>query len=366
MLIAVAGCVAQAEGQEIFNRSPFVDIVVGPQSYQNLPQLVEKVKRENSWAIDLDFPKDSKFDSLPEESTSQKISAFLSIQEGCDKFCHFCVVPYTRGAEYSRPVPDIYREAIKLVASGIKEIDLLGQNVSAYHGEGAEGEAWTLGRLIKQLAKIEGLERIRYTTSHPRDMNDDTLFEAHASESKLMPFLHLPVQSGSDKILKAMNRKHTRDFYLEVIERFRKARPDIAFSSDFIVGYPGETDKDFEDTLDIVRQVHFAQCYSFKYSPRPGTPASTLATQVPEDVKSNRLLVLQDLIRKQQLEFNQSCIGKTMRVLLMNSSKKDGQIAGKSDYMQTVNVEADKNLIGTFIDVKITSASQNSLLGEIS
>jgi len=365
MVIAVAGCVAQAEGEEIFKRAPFVDIVVGPQSYHNLPQLLEQTKRNNKWAIDLDFAEENKFDQIKFDVQSQGPAAFLSIQEGCDKFCNFCVVPYTRGAEYSRGVPEIYREAIKLVALGAREINLLGQNVSAYHGLAGDGQTWTLGKLIKHLAKIDGLERIRYTTSHPRDMVDDELFEAHATERKLMPFLHLPIQSGSNRILEAMNRKHTRETYLEIIEKFRTARPDIAFSSDFIVGYPGETEKDFEDTMDIVRQVKYSQCYSFKYSPRPGTPGSLLENQVPEAVKSERLTRLQALIMEQQREFNDNSVGRAMPVLFIGKGKYDGQIMGRSPYMQSVYVQAPAELIGTIADVKITESGQNGMGGEL-
>jgi tRNA-2-methylthio-N6-dimethylallyladenosine synthase len=365
MVIAVAGCVGQAEGEQIIKRSPFVDIVVGPQSYHNLPTLLEEVKRSKGWVVDLDFPTESKFDSLPDDQ-SQGVSAFLSIQEGCDKFCHFCCVPYTRGAEYSRPISDIFREANKLVGLGAKEITLLGQNVSAYHGEGPEGQAYTIGRLIKMLAKIDGLERIRYTTSHPRDMTDEELFEVHASEPKLMPYLHLPVQAGADKVLKEMNRKHTRDFYFEIIEKFRKAQPEIAFSSDFIVGYPGETEQDFEDTLDLVRQVKFAQAYSFKYSPRPGTPASALSNQIPEEVKIERLARLQELLMQQQLEFNRSCVGKTLPVLFDKPGRYEGQVMGKSPYMQSVYIQGSTDLIGAIYEVDITNASQNAISGQLS
>lgn len=365
MMIVVAGCVAQAEGEEIFHRAPFVDIVVGSQAYQNLPTLIEQVKREKGWAIDIDFPKESKFDSLPEESGSQGVAAFLSIQEGCDKFCHFCVVPYTRGAEYSRTVPEVYREALKLVSLGAKEIHLLGQNVSAYHGSDENGNTFGLGKLIRHLAKIPGVERIRYMTSHPRDMTEDELFEVHADEPKLMPFLHLPVQSGSSSVLQAMNRKHDRDFYFNVIERFRAARPDMAFSSDFIVGYPGETDQDFEDTMDLVRKVKFAQCYSFKYSPRPGTPASVLGNQVPEATKDERLQKLQNLIREQQQDFNQQQVGKILHVLFDKPGRHAGQIQGKSEYMQAVAVQADISNIGKILPVKITRLETNSLVGEL-
>jgi tRNA-2-methylthio-N6-dimethylallyladenosine synthase len=365
MVIAVAGCVAQAEGEEIFARAPFVDIVVGSQAYHQLPSLIEKVKREKGWAIDIDFPEESKFDKLPEDSGSQGISAFLSVQEGCDKFCHFCVVPYTRGAEYSRTVPEVYREALRLVSLGAKEIHLLGQNVSAYHGHDENGQPWGLGKLVKHLANIPKLERIRYITSHPRDMVEDELFEAHAQEKKLMPFLHLPVQSGSSKILAAMNRKHDRDFYFQIIDKFRSYRPDMAFSSDFIVGFPGETDQDFEDTMDLVRKVKFSQCYSFKYSPRPGTPASMLSNQVAEKVKTERLAQLQDLIFKLQTEFNQQYLGKTLFVLFDKPGRYPGQIQGKSEYMQAVVVTASSDKIGQVLPVKITSVESNSLIGEL-
>lgn len=365
MMIAVAGCVAQAEGEEIFSRAPYVDIVVGSQSYFSLPKLIEDVKRTNKWAIDIDFPENSKFDKLPDDSGSQGASSFLSIQEGCDKFCHFCVVPYTRGAEYSRPVEEIYREAVKLAALGSKEINLLGQNVSAYHGVDFEGQTWSLAKLLKRLSEIKGLERILYTTSHPRDMTDEELFEVHAQESKLIPYLHLPFQSGSNKILDAMNRKHTREFYLEIIAKFRAAKPDMAFSADIIIGYPGESDQDFADTMDLVKQVKFAQCYSFKYSPRPGTPASMLDKQVPEKIKDERLQQLQELVRKQQTEFNASFLGKTLSVLFDKPGKNPEQIQGKSQYMQAVIVEGDLNLIGQIRDVQITEVKVNSLFGKL-
>lgn len=365
MVIAVAGCVAQAEGEEIIKRAPFVDIVVGPQSYQNLPKLIEEVKRTNSWALDLEFTANNKFDNLQEEAMSQGVSAFLSIQEGCDKFCHFCVVPYTRGAEYSRPVADVMREAILLASKGAVEIHLLGQNVSAYHGQGPDGKVWTIARLIREIAKIDTVKRIRYTTSHPRDMVDEELFEAHASEAKLMPYLHLPVQAGSNRILEAMNRKHTREFYFEIIEKFRKARPDMAFSSDFIVGYPGETAKDFEDTMDLVRHVGFAQCYSFNYSPRPGTPAAIIENQVPEDAKTERLHRLQALIHEQQTAFNTSKLGQTLEVLFDKDGRHEGQISGKSEYLQAVAVKASPSLKGQIAKVKITRVETNSLVGEL-
>jgi tRNA-2-methylthio-N6-dimethylallyladenosine synthase len=365
MIITVAGCVAQAEGEQIFKRAPFVDIVVGPQSYQNLPQLIEQTKREQGWKIDLDFHAEGKFDDMPQDNNSQGASAFLSVQEGCDKFCHFCVVPYTRGAEFSRPVNKIYREALHLVSQGTKEITLLGQNVSGYHGEGPEGKVWSLGKLITHLAKIDGLERIRYTTSHPIDMLDSDLIEAHATEKKLMPYLHLPVQSGSNRILKAMNRKHDRDLYFKIIEEFQRARPDIAFSSDFIVGYPGETEADFMDTMDLVDKVKYTQCYSFKYSIRPGTPAGALAAQVEEDVKSERLARLQEKLRDKQNSFNQSCVGMSLPVLFDRKAKQEELIAGKSPYMQTVLVEDNGSLAGKIANVEIVEAGLQTLKGKI-
>lgn len=366
MLITVAGCVAQAEGEEIVKRAPFVDIVVGPQSYHNLPNLIEEVKRQKKWAMNIDFPTETKFDELPKDSGSQGPAAFLSVQEGCDKFCAFCVVPYTRGAEYSRPVAQIYREALHLASIGTKEVTLLGQNVSAYHGQGPDGDTWTMGKLIKHIATIKGIERIRYITSHPSDMIDDELFEAHTNLEKLMPFLHVPIQSGSNNILKAMNRKHSRDEYLKMIEKFRKARPDMAFSSDFIVGFPGETDKDFEDTMAIVREVGYSQCFSFNYSPRPGTPASALETQVPEDVKNERLYLLQELIREKQMEFNRNSIGQTMPVLFTAPGKFEGQVQGKSPYLQNVFVKGEiSDLYGKICNVKINEALQTSLGGEL-
>jgi tRNA-2-methylthio-N6-dimethylallyladenosine synthase len=365
MIITVAGCVAQAEGEQIFKRAPFVDIVVGPQSYQNLPQLIEETKRKQGWNIDLDFYSEDKFDDMPQDNNSQGVSAFLSVQEGCDKFCHFCVVPYTRGAEFSRPVNKIYREALQLVSQGSREITLLGQNVSGYHGEGPEGKVWSLGKLIKHLAKIDGLERIRYMTSHPIDMLDSDLIEAHANEAKLMPYLHLPVQSGSNRILKAMNRKHDRELYFKIIEEFQKARPDIAFSSDFIVGYPGETEADFMDTMDLANKVKYTQCYSFKYSIRPGTPAGTLAGQIDEEVKSERLNRLQDKLRSKQEGFNKSCIGMSLPVLFDRKAKQEELIAGKSPYMQTVLVEDNGQIAGEIADVEILEAGLQTLRGKL-
>ena len=363
MLMAVAGCVAQAEGDFILERAPYVDMVFGPQTYHELPEMVLKANG-NERVINTEFPTESKFDSLPEENNSQGVSAFLSIQEGCDKFCTFCVVPYTRGAEYSRSVKEITDEAQKMVEAGVLEITLLGQNVNAFHGEGLDGKTWGLGALIKEVAKIDGLERIRYTTSHPRDM-DEELIEAHGSVDKLMPFLHLPVQSGSDKILKAMNRKHTADHYRQIIAGLRKARPDIAFSSDFIVGFPGETEEDFEETMQLVRDIEYASCYSFKYSPRPGTPAANMQNLVHDKIASERLARLQALINEQQKTFNKSCEGLTLPVLLDRKGKKDGQLQGRSPYNQSVHVKVNERLINTITNVKITEGFDNSLAGEV-
>ncbi len=364
-IIVVAGCVAQAEGEEIFTRTPYVDIVVGPQSYYNLPELISKVVRHEKHLIDLDFVEEAKFDQLPEQLYPQGASSFISVQEGCDKFCTFCVVPYTRGAEFSRNVEQVYREALKVVSSGAKEIMLLGQNVNAYHGKTSDDKVFTLADLIRHLAKIPNLERLRYTTSHPIDMTDD-LISLHGLEPKLMPFLHLPVQSGSNKILKAMNRKHDRDYYFDIIDRLRKARPDIVLSSDFIVGFPGETDEDFADTLDLIRKVKYGQCYSFKYSPRPGTPGATRNDQVPEHIKSERLTILQQELSNQQLAFNESCVGSIMKVLFDRNGKFDDQIIGKTPYMQSVYIKnSNKDLLGKIIEVKITKAALNSLSGDI-
>jgi tRNA-2-methylthio-N6-dimethylallyladenosine synthase len=362
MVIAVAGCVAQAEGAEIVAREPAVDIVVGPQSYHRLPEMIAKISREKGHALETDFPAEDKFDALPEQSTQTGVTAFLTVQEGCDKFCTFCVVPYTRGAEYSRPVMQIEAEARRMVERGVREITLLGQNVNAYSGEGPDGEAWSLAALIRQLAKIDGLARIRFTTSHPRDMSDD-LIAAHGELEKLMPYLHLPVQSGSDKILAAMNRQHTREHYFQLVERIRAARPDLALSTDIIVGFPGETDEDFEDTLDLIRQVGFASHFSFKYSPRPGTPASTSAKQVPEDVKDARLQALQSLLFAQMRAFNASSEGRTMPVLFEKQGRYAGQAIGRSPYLQSVHVENAGHLLGQIRDIRIESVFPNSLKG---
>ena len=364
MLIVVAGCVSQAEGDEIFIRAPYVDVVVGPQTYQNLPELIAKVSRENNIALDLDFPIISKFDSLPETASLDGYSAFLTIQEGCDKFCKFCCVPYTRGAEYSRNLSEIYREALNLVSLGAIEITLLGQNVSAYHGLDDELKEINIAGLIKHLAKIPNLQRIRYTTSHPNDMFDD-LIELHKTEAKLMPCLHLPVQSGSDKILKDMNRKHTAEQYLEIIRKYREASPEILFSSDFIVGYPGETEQDFEDTLELIRKVKFSQAYSFKYSPRPGTPASVMDNQVPEEVMVERLVRIQALLSEQQDQINQQAVGRTFSVLFEKEGKHLGQILGKNEFNQPVCALGSSSDIGKILSVKVNRVSGTTLIGDL-
>ncbi len=362
MVMAVAGCVAQAEGDFILKRAPDVDLVFGPGAYHELPEMLMKATGER--VVNTDFPAEDKFDKLPGEHKSQGPAAFLSVQEGCDKFCTFCVVPYTRGAEYSRPVQAILNEAKAMVDNGTKEITLLGQNVNAYHGDGKDGKTTSLGELIALLAAINGLERIRYTTSHPKDMDED-LINAHGSIPELMPYLHLPVQAGSNKILKAMNRKHTAESYLDIIDRLRKVRPDIAMSSDFIVGFPGESDEDFEDTLKVVEQVQYQSAYSFKYSPRPGTPAANMAGLVREDMKSERLERLQNLLNNQQLTFNQKTVGLTMPVLFERKGKQAGQLQGRTPYNQSINVPANDRLLGEIVDVQVTEAFGNSLAGTV-
>ncbi|MES2215122.1 MAG: tRNA (N6-isopentenyl adenosine(37)-C2)-methylthiotransferase MiaB, partial [Pseudomonadota bacterium] len=362
--IAVAGCVGQAEGDEIFARAPYVDIVVGPQSYHTLPDLVAKVARDEKHLIELDFIEEAKFDNLPEAVGAQGVSAFVSIQEGCDKFCTFCVVPYTRGAEFSRPVEHIYREVLAAIQKGSKEVTLLGQNVNAFHGKTHDNIEHDLASLIKHLGGIKGLERIRYMTSHPRDMND-ALIQIHGSEPKLMPFLHLPVQSGSNKILQLMNRKHTREEYFDIISRLRSARPDIVFSSDFIVGFPEETDEDFADTLDLVEKVRFGTSFSFKYSPRPGTPAAT-RKQLPENIKDERLQALQALLNKQQIETHQALVGQIVPVLFERLGKYEGHVSGKTPYWQSVYVQNQSaDLIGKIANVKITKVEGINLSGEV-
>ncbi len=360
MILAVAGCVAQAEGAEILARAPYVDIVLGPQTYHRLPEMVARAARAGGAVIETDFPAEDKFDFLPDAAAPQGITAFLTIQEGCDKFCSFCVVPYTRGAEQSRSAATVLAEAKRLVAQGAREISLLGQNVNAWHGT----EGWGLGRLLRAMAEIPGLKRIRYTTSHPRDMDDD-LIAAHRDLPTLMPFLHLPVQSGSDRILAAMNRKHTADHFRDIARRLREARPDIALSSDFIVGHPGETEADFEATMQLVRDVTFPMAYSFKYSPRPGTPAAGAPMQVPEAEKDRRLQTLQALLREQQAAFNASRVGMTFPVLFTGPGRHPGQIAGRSPWLQPVHAMGPTDLIGTEQIVKIAAAHPNSLGGEL-
>jgi len=363
MMIAVAGCTAQAEGEEIVRRAPTVDIVVGPQAYHRLPQMIAEIHRGAGRALDTDFPVEDKFDALPRESGQTGVAQFLTVQEGCDKFCTFCVVPYTRGAEYSRPTQAILDEARRMVAGGAREITLLGQNVNAYRGE-AVGGVWGLGRLIRALAEIEGLHRIRYTTSHPRDVDDD-LIAAHRDVPQLMPFLHLPVQSGSDRILAAMNRKHTADDYRRIVDRLRAARPDLQLSSDFIVGFPGETDADFDATLTLVRETVFAQAFSFKYSRRPGTPGASMPKQMAESVKDARLQTLQELLVTQQTRFNRSLVGTTLPVLFDKPGRHEGQVGGRSPFLQAVHVDGPASLIGTIAAVEVEAASPNSLSGRL-
>ncbi|HXP75414.1 MAG TPA: tRNA (N6-isopentenyl adenosine(37)-C2)-methylthiotransferase MiaB [Stellaceae bacterium] len=363
MILAVAGCVAQAEGAEILARAPHVDIVLGPQTYHRLPELVATATRRAGGVLDTEFPVESKFDHLPDASAPQGVSSFLTIQEGCDKFCTFCVVPYTRGAEFSRPAAEVLDEAHRQAAAGAREITLLGQNVNAYHGAAPGGGEWGLGRLIRALADVPGTARIRYATSHPRDV-DDELVEAHRDVTRLMPFLHLPVQSGSDRVLAAMNRRHTTADYLGTLERLRRARPEIAFSSDFIVGYPGESERDFEATLALVREVGFAQSFSFKYSARPGTPAATEPDQIPDEVKSARLARLQELLEAQQRTFNRSQVGRTLDVLLERPGRHPGQLVGRSPYLQPVHVLAPARLVGALVPARIIGAEPNSLAGE--
>jgi tRNA-2-methylthio-N6-dimethylallyladenosine synthase len=363
LIVAVAGCVAQAEGEEIIRRAKVVDIVVGPQVYHRLPEMVAKVDRHLR-AVDTEFPAVDKFDSLPVSATPSGPAAFLTVQEGCDKFCTFCVVPYTRGSEYSRPVAKIEAEARRLASLGVRDITLLGQNVNAFHGIGDDGATWGLGKLVRRLAGIEDLCRIRYTTSHPRDMDDD-LIAAHRDVAKLSPFLHLPVQSGSDAVLDAMNRGHTADDYRRLVERIRTARPDIVLSSDFIVGFPGETDADFEATMALVREIGFVQAYSFKYSPRPGTPAAASRKHVPEDVKSSRLEALQALLIAQNADFSQSYVGHQLDVLFEKPGRYPGQLIGRSQFAQAVHADAPGHKVGDLVRVKIIKAMPNSLKAEV-
>lgn len=361
--IGVVGCVAQAEGEEIIRRQPLVDLVVGPQSYHKLP-LLERQINNGQKKVEIDFPTEDKFDFLAKRTDIRRApAAFLTIQEGCDKFCAFCVVPYTRGAEVSRPVEKVVSEVYSLVDRGVKEITLLGQNVNAYHGNYSGNSQFTLAQLIWKLENISGLERIRYTTSHPNDMTDD-LIDAHANCQKLMPYLHLPVQSGSNKILKKMNRSHTAEAYVDLICRVRKARPDILISGDFIVGFPEETDDDFADTMELIRTVKYGQSYSFKYSVRPGTPAAE-RTQVPEGKKNIRLQELQKLLSEQQKTVQEDMVGRTVSVLFEKTGRQIGQVVGKSDYLHAVHVPGEENKVGLLENVLITGSNTNSLEGKI-
>ena len=364
VMIAVAGCVAQAEGEEISRRAPWVDVVVGPQAYHRLPELITRAdpKARNA-VIDTDFPVENKFDFLPEEHTPRGPAAFVSIQEGCDKFCTFCVVPYTRGAEFSRPAASIIVEIERLIAAGSVEITLLGQNVNAWRGQAPDGGEWDFAELLTALDRIKGLERLRYTTSHPTDMTD-ALIRAHAELPSLMPYLHLPVQSGSDRILQAMNRRHSRDEYRRIIDTLRQARPDIAISGDFIVGFPGETDRDFADTINLIDEINYAAAYSFKYSPRPGTPAANAENQIEAGVQAERLETLKQLVASQQFAFNQTKLDTVMDVLIERPSGRNGQRSGRSPWMQAVHFPKESGEIGAIIPLKIKAAYQNSLAAE--
>src|SRR6516162_10215009 len=365
--VAVAGCVAQAEGAEIIRRAPAVDLVVGPQSYQRLPILLRRVGREGA-LVDTEFPVEDKFDQLtapsPQATRARGVSAFVTVQEGCDKFCTFCVVPYTRGAEVSRPVAKIVAEVERLADAGVREVTLIGQNVNAYHGEGPDGRPWTLGCLLGRLAEVPGIARLRYTTSHPGDL-DDSLVAAHRDLPVLMPLLHLPVQSGSDRVLAAMNRRHSRADYLRGLDRMRAGCPSMAFSTDFIVGFPGEREADFRETLSLADEVGFASAFSFKYSPRPGTPAADMNGQVPEEEKTERLYRLQRLIDRHQAAFNDRCLGRTFEVLFEKAGRHAGQIVGRSPYLQPVQVMASQELIGEIRSVMVTEIAPNSLFGAL-
>jgi tRNA-2-methylthio-N6-dimethylallyladenosine synthase len=367
VMIAVAGCVAQAEGEEILRRAPVVDLVVGPQNYHRLPALLARAQTDGK-VVDTEFAIEDKFDHLAPPSAAatraRGVSAFVTVQEGCDKFCTFCVVPYTRGTETSRPVAKIVAEAERLIEAGVREITLIGQNVNAYHGEGPAGRPHTLGMLLHRLAEQPGLARLRYATSHPTDM-DDSLIAAHRDLAKLMPQLHLPVQSGSDRLLAAMNRRHTRADYLAIIERLRAARPDIALTSDFIVGFPGETEEDFRDTLRIIKEVGFAGAFSFKYSARPGTPAADCDDQIDEVIKVERLARLQTLIEHHQTRFISACVGRTFEVLFEKTGRQQGQLVGRSPYLHPVQVMAPTSMIGTIAAVTITQTGTNSLFGTL-
>lgn len=367
VMIAVAGCVAQAEGEEILRRAPAVDLVVGPQSYHRLPQLLERARRDGK-AIDTEFPVEDKFDFLASPTRqairARGVTGFVTVQEGCDKFCTFCVVPYTRGVEVSRPVAKIVAEAERLAQAGVREITVIGQNVNAFHGEGPDGAVWPLARLLQRLAEIPGIVRLRYTTSHPRDV-DDSLIAAHRDLPSLMPQLHLPVQSGSDRMLEAMNRRHTRDDYLRTVDRLRAAQPALALTSDFIVGFPGESEADFRDTLRLIEEVRFAGAFSFKYSARPGTPAAEMADQIPDALASARLQELQALVDGQQEDFNARCVGQNFEVLFEKRGRHAGQVVGRSPYLQPVHVMGSESLIGDIARVAITQTEANSLFGSL-
>jgi tRNA-2-methylthio-N6-dimethylallyladenosine synthase len=367
VLLAVAGCVAQAEGDEIIRRAPAVDLVVGSQNYHRLPDLIARAARGGK-AVDTEFPVDDKFDHLAAPSLAatraRGVAAFVTVQEGCDKFCTFCVVPYTRGAEISRPVDKVVDEVRRLADAGVREVTLIGQNVNAYHGDGPDGRAWSLAQLLERLAQLSGIERLRYTTSHPLDMGDD-LIAAHRDLPALMPQLHLPIQSGSDRILAAMNRRHSRADYVSLVARLFEARPDLALTSDFIVGFPGETEADFAETLSLVDEIGFSGAFSFKYSPRPGTPGADMDDQVDEAVKADRLRRLQQAIDRNQASFNRRCVGRTISVLFERPGRHSGQIVGRSPYLQPVQIEAPPSLIGEIAAVTITDVASNSLFGAL-
>jgi tRNA-2-methylthio-N6-dimethylallyladenosine synthase len=361
--VAVAGCVAQAEGAEILRRSPVVDLVIGPQNFHRLPGLVRRAEAGEK-IVDTEFPAEDKFGALPKRQAQRSPTAFLTVQEGCDKFCTFCVVPYTRGAEFSRPVNEILAEAERIAGFGVREVTLLGQNVNAYRGAGPDGRDWSLAHLLHALAGVQGLARLRYTTSHPADMSDD-LIAAHRDLPQLMPYLHLPFQAGADRILAAMNRKHKAADYLKIIDKIRAVRPDMALSTDIIVGFPGETEDEFDATMEMVRRVEYAQAYSFKYSPRPGTPAADMDAQVPEAAKADRLARLQELLTAQQRAFNEAQIGRILPVLLEKNGRREGQLGGRSPYLQPVHVESGEHQLGEIVAVRIESSSANSLSGVI-
>lgn len=363
-VIGVTGCVVQAEDEEIAKRAPYVDFALGPLTYHRLPEILTKIGRKRGETIiDTDFPAEAKFDFLP-ENRSEGGCSFLAVQEGCNNFCTYCVVPYTRGAEYSRPVAEVVDEAKHLLETGTLEINLLGQNVNSYHGEDEAGKERNLAYLLRRLAELDGLKRLRYTTSYPADVDDD-LIACHRDLGQLMPYLHLPVQSGSDKILKAMNRRHDRKLYLEVIEKLKKANDKLRFSSDFIVGFPGESDEDFNKTLSLVREVEYIQAFSFKYSRRPGTPAAVMPGQVEEKVKKERLDILQKLLFDYQTKFNEDSVGKVFAVLFEQKGRHKGQLIGRTPYMQNLHAKADDNMLNKIVEVRVTGATTNSLSGEV-